>query len=252
MPDTVAITSAKGHWDQNADFWVKIIREQRDRYRLELTDDAVLTAVSDCEGLDVLDVGCGEGYMARELAHRGAAHVHGIDKSADLVAAARAASDPALHFEEGDAADLPFGAETFDLVLANHLLNDLQDIQKPISEFARVLKPGGRFVALFLHPCFYGYRAERTTIRRTLPVTEYFSLRSVEQTFEVDGLTSPAETVTWVRPLEEYTTVLADNGLHIVGLTEPHPSIEQLEQNEWWRENFPRPIFLLITAQKMG
>lgn len=242
---------SRGRWAQNADFWVKIIREHRDRYRIELTDAAVLAAIGNCEGLDVLDVGCGEGYMARELAKRGAAQVRGIDKLADLVAAAQAASDPALQFQEGDAAELPFEAGVFDLVLANHLLNDLQDIQTPISEFARVLKPGGQFVALFLHPCFYGYRAERTAIRRTLPVTEYFSLRSVEQTFEVDGITSPAETVTWVRPLEAYTTVLADNGLHIVGLTEPHPSIEQLENNEWWRENFPRPIFLLVTAQKM-
>jgi SAM-dependent methyltransferase len=251
VTDAPSITApAKDHWDRNAEFWVKIMREHRDRYRTELSDAAVLAAVGDPTGLDVLDVGCGEGYMARELARRGAVHVHGIDKAADLVAAARAIEMPALSFDEGDAADLPVGSGSFDLVLANHVLNDLRDITGPINEFARVLRPGGRFIALMLHPCFYGYRAERTEIRRTLPVEEYFGQRAIEQPFEVDGITSPAKTVTWVRPLEAYTEALTSSGLYITRLTEPHPSEEQLVESEWWRENFPRPLFLLITAQK--
>ena len=239
---------AKGHWNENAEFWVQIIREHRDRYRTELTDAVVLAAIGDVTGLDVLDVGCGEGYMARELAGRGARHVTGIDKSAELVAAARAAGVPETTFGEGSADDLPFKSGSFDLVLANHLLNDLPDITEPISEFARVLKPGGRLVALMLHPCFYGHRAERTSIKRTLPVSEYFDYRAIEQPFEVDGITSPAATVTWVRPLEAYTKAIVSQGLVITGLTEPHPSEQQVASSQWWRENFPRPIFLLITA----
>jgi hypothetical protein len=38
----------------------------------------------------------------------------------------------------------------------------------------------------------------------------------------------------------------------VSGLTEPHPSDTQLAQSQWWRENFPRPLFLLITARKTG
>jgi SAM-dependent methyltransferase len=58
---------------------------------------------------------------------------------------------PATSFSEADAADLPFGPASFDLVLANHLLNDLHDVKVPVSEFARVLRTGGRFVALMLN-----------------------------------------------------------------------------------------------------
>lgn len=251
MADALSMTApVSDHWEDNAQFWVRIIREHRDRYRTELTNEAVLSLVGACDGLDVLDVGCGEGYMARELARRGARHVHGIDKSAALIAAAQSAEVPATSFSEGDAADLPFAPASLDLVLANHVLNDLQDIRVPIAEVARVLRPGGRFIALMLHPCFYGYRAERTAIRRTLPVDEYFSQRAIEQTFEVDGITSPAPTVTWVRPLEAYTRAITDNGLYLTSMTEPHPSEEQLATSQWWRENFPRPIFLLIAAQK--
>ncbi|MGH3233150.1 MAG: class I SAM-dependent methyltransferase [Streptosporangiaceae bacterium] len=250
--DAPAISASR--WEGNAEFWIRIIREHRDRYRTELTDQAVLTAVGPCHGLDVLDAGCGEGYMAREIARRGARQVTGVDKSPALVAAARAASAdlPAAHFSEADVVDLPFADDSFDLAIANHLLNDLPDIVSPVGELARVLRPGGRLAVLMLHPCFYGNRAERQEIRRTLPVADYFAARVIEQRFEVDGIVSPDPTVTWVRPLEAYAAAITGNGLCITGVAEPHPSDDQLAASQWWRENFPRPLFLLLTAAKRG
>jgi 2-polyprenyl-3-methyl-5-hydroxy-6-metoxy-1,4-benzoquinol methylase len=243
---------AQAPWDANARFWLRIIREHRDRYRTELTDPAVLNATGDITGLDVLDAGCGEGYMARELASRGARHVTGIDTSAEMARAAEAAKVPGTSFTKGSVGDLPFTADSFDVILANHLLNDLPDIDGPIGEFARVLRPGGRLTALMLHPCFYERRAERTQASRMLSAAEYFTpQRSVQQPFEVDGLTSPAAATAWIRPLETYTEALAGNGLAITRLTEPHPSEQQLASSQWWRDHFPRPLFLLITARKL-
>jgi 2-polyprenyl-3-methyl-5-hydroxy-6-metoxy-1,4-benzoquinol methylase len=63
----VPTSSAPSHWEGNAGFWIRIIREQRDRYRTELTDQAVLAAIGDCADLDVLDAGCGEGYASGPL-----------------------------------------------------------------------------------------------------------------------------------------------------------------------------------------
>jgi SAM-dependent methyltransferase len=243
---------AAARWEGNAGFWVQIIREHRDRYRTELTDAAVLAAAGDCQGLDVLDIGCGEGYMARELARRGARHVTGADKSPALIAAAAEASTGlrGVAFREADVAQLPFPDAAFDLAMANHLLNDLADINEPLRELARVLRPGGRLVTLLLHPCFYGLRAERTEIRRSLPAADYFAPRLVEQRFEVDGIVSPDPTVNWVRPLEAYTKAITGSGLCITSMTEPHPSDDQLAESAWWRENFTRPLFLLMTARK--
>ncbi|MDQ2812896.1 MAG: methyltransferase domain-containing protein [Actinomycetota bacterium] len=244
--------AASSHWEGNAEFWVRIIREHRDRYRTELTDKAMLAAIGPCPGLDVLDAGCGEGYLTREIADLGSRQVAGVDKSRALIAAAGVASagQPAVRFREGDLAALPFGDDSFDLAVVNHVFNDLPDIVGPVGELARVLRPGSRLVILMLHPCFYGHRAERQEIRRTLPVADYFAQRVIEQRFEVDGIVSPDPTVTWVRPLEAYTKAITGSGLCITGLTEPHPSDDQLAASEWWRENFPRPLFLLITARK--
>lgn len=246
--------SASARWEGNAEFWVRIIREHRDRYRTELTDEAVLSAIGACDGLDVLDVGCGEGYMTRILAARGARQVTGVDRSPALIDAARSASAGlhTAHFAEADVADLTFDNASFDLALANHLFNDLPDVAGPVSELARVLRPGGRLVILMLHPCFYGYRAERQEIRRSLPVADYFAARVIEQRFKVDGIVSPNPTITWVRPLEAYTGAITSSELCITELAEPHPSDAQLASSPWWRENFPRPLFLLITARKGG
>lgn len=244
--------STPSRWEGNAEFWIRIIREHRDRYRTELTDEAVLAAIGSCDGLDVLDAGCGEGYMTRILADRRARQVTGADKSPALISAARTASHgvAAVHFTEADVASLPFDGASFDLALANHLFNDLPDITGPVGELTRVLRPGGRLVTLMLHPCFYGHRAERQEIRRSLAVADYFAPRVIEQRFEVDGIVSPDPTVTWVRPLETYAKAITGSGLCITGLIEPHPSDAQLTKSQWWRENFPRPLFLLITARK--
>ncbi len=85
--------STSDTYARNADFWVKIIREGLDRYRTELTDQAVLDAVGDVDGLDVLDAGCGEGYMSRLLAERGA-RASGIDLSDSLIDYAKTHQTP--------------------------------------------------------------------------------------------------------------------------------------------------------------
>src|SRR5262249_56739720 len=142
-----------------------------------------------------------------------------------LIDAARAQNltgNLATSFDVGSVDDLPYQNGAFDLVVCNHLLNDLRDPGKPIGEFARVLRPNGRLVILMLHPCFYNKHAERDQATNGLIASSYFETRSIEQTFEVDGLTSPAANTAWFRPLEFYTEALCKSGFAITSLTEPH------------------------------
>ena len=100
-----------------------------------------------------------------------------------------------------------------------------------------------------LHPCFYNKHAERDQATNGLIASSYFETRSIEQVFEVGGLTSPAANTTWFRPLEFYTEELRKSGFAITSLTEPHPSLEQVRADGWWRKGFTRPLFLLLVAQ---
>jgi SAM-dependent methyltransferase len=242
-----------GRWERNADFWIRIIRERLDPFRSQLTDAEVLRAIGPCSGAMILDAGCGEGYMSRALAQKGA-NVVGLDRSTRLVKVAveaRSRGDRQPVFALGDLTALPFVDTTFDVVLCNHSLNDLRSLRRPFLEFARVLKPGGRLVVLMLHPCFYGGRDDRGN-RVEVPVDRYFSVRRMEQKFSVSGLTSPVPTVVWVQPLESYFAHLADAGFCVALLREPHPSSAQRASDPWWAATFTRPLFLLLVAAKQG
>ena len=239
-------------WDTNASFWVQIIREHRDKYRTELTDPAVLEAIGPADRLRVLDAGCGEGYMSRTFARAGAV-VTGIDFSAGLVEAARTkalADGLDANFDVGSVYDLPYADSIFDLILCNHVINDLEEPAQPISEFGRVLKIGGRLLILMLHPCFYNKHAERGQGTNGVIASSYFDLRNIEQRFVVDGITSPAANIAWFRPLEYYTEQLRNSGFVILSLTEPHPTADQMNADPWWRTGFTRPLFMLIVAAK--
>ena len=220
--NNTATEALPNRYDANASFWVQIIREHRDKYRSELTDPAMLHTIGEPAGLDILDAGCGEGYLSRILAKKGA-NATGIDSSTKLIEAARSqnlADVPSVSFDIGSVDDLPYPDSAFDLVVCNHLVNDLFDPSKPISEFARVLRSKGRLIILMLHPCFYNKHAERDQATNGMIASSYFDIRSVEQTFQVGGLTSPAANIAWFRPLEFYTEELRKSGFAITTSTE--------------------------------
>jgi SAM-dependent methyltransferase len=235
-------------WERNAGFWIRIIRERLDPFRTELTDRAMLRAVGPCRGQAVLDAGCGEGYMSRLLAQRGA-RVVGVDRSPALIQAAAGhgrGRAGAARFVLGDISTLPVVSGGFDGVVCNHSLNEMRDPRPALSECARVLRPGGRLVALMLHPCFYGGR-DTSGRRIELDSDRYFSSRRLEQRFSVSGLSSPAPTVLWMLPLEAWFSALAGTGFYVQRLLEPRPA-PSVAAEPWWRENFRRPLFLLLVA----
>jgi len=94
-------------------------------------------------GETVLDLGCGDGRLTLAAAARGA-RLTGVDLSPDLAAAARARG---LGVQVADAVALPYADACFDAVLSNAALHWMTAPEVVLGEVARVLKPGGRFVA---------------------------------------------------------------------------------------------------------
>src|SRR5579859_7990757 len=107
----------------------------------------LLDELLDVRGRDVLDVGCGEGWLVRRIASAGA-RVVGLDPLAVALERARRDGTPAARsarYVDGSAQALPFPAASFDVVAFFNSLHHVptESMDGALAEGARVLRPGG-------------------------------------------------------------------------------------------------------------
>lgn len=112
---------------------------------------ALVDAVRPAPGEAVLDLGCGTGFVAREVVRRVGpeGHVAGVDVNPGMLAVAAEQTPGAseVAWTEAAAEALPFGNDEFDAVLCQQSAQFFTDLDAALAEAARVLRPGGRFGA---------------------------------------------------------------------------------------------------------
>jgi ubiquinone/menaquinone biosynthesis C-methylase UbiE len=136
----------------------------------------------------ILDVGCGTGYLLRQLAGgcAEATELWGIDAAPTMIEVAAATSaDDRLRFRAGTAEELPWAAETFDLVVSTTSFDHWADQQAGLTECARVMVPGGtlalvdQFSSLLLPTLLAGRRGKARTKRRASKLVTAAGFRSL-------------------------------------------------------------------------
>ena len=139
---TIYDTWSSRWWDGSAR-WLRTLHNMVPA-RLDYFDNFV----SVWEGLNVLDVGCGGGFMSEELARKGA-NVTAIDPASEAIAAARVhAASQALEidYREGIGEDLSVQTASMDVVVCVDVLEHVNSVSDTLAEVGRVLRPGGVFV----------------------------------------------------------------------------------------------------------
>ena len=139
-------------WTVNAAPWAEAVQSGTITSRVTVTNQAVLQAVGEGPGR-LLDLGCGEGWLARELAGRGW-EVLGVDGAQTLI-------DIAETLGGAEYLCLPYGGlgqaledRRFECVVANFSLLGSRSTTDAITAAAGLLVPGGRLVVQTVHPCW--------------------------------------------------------------------------------------------------
>jgi 2-polyprenyl-6-hydroxyphenyl methylase / 3-demethylubiquinone-9 3-methyltransferase len=133
-------------WDENQP--LSAIRSALNPGRLVYLRRALDQLDVNPRGKRILDIGCGGGLLAEDLARLGF-EVAGVDPSQPSLAIAQAHADASglrIQYEAGAGEDLPFADASFDLAVCCDVLEHVADLDRVIAETARVLKPAGVYV----------------------------------------------------------------------------------------------------------
>jgi SAM-dependent methyltransferase len=195
----------------------------------------------------VLDVGCGEGQVARRVASLGP-RVVGVDPTAAQLEMA-VTRGGGIQYARGAAEALPFAPGSFDAVVICLTLEHLDPFEPAVHEVARVLAPAGRFVLFLNHPLLQtpgsGWIDDHILGEQYWRVGPYLP-DDVAMEEVAPGIRLPF----MHRPLSRYLNVMADGGLLVEHMDEPPPPPGFLAQAPEYQEAATIPRLLALRARK--
>ena len=249
--------AVRAAWDEAADAYAEAQSTGLDHYRLDFFGPAQLALCGEVTGADVLDLGCGTGYFARELAQRGA-RVTGIDISPRMIDHAKRVEEIealGIAYVVDDAANLGrhFEPSSFDLATACLSLQDMPMIPDVLRAVWTVLRPGGRMVASVAHPCtdmpFREWAKDPSGRKRWLCVDRYFERGPVR--YEWNRWAYPFSTTAYHATLADWFGWVVEAGFVLEGLSEPSPSEEALERHPDLEDASRVPYYMMLDMRRV-
>ena len=219
-PVTTDANPAEPGWDDHADWWIDGFTGGVDP---EYEEQIIPLALEELAGSGtVLDVGCGEGQVARALASAGCT-VTGIDPTGRNLEVARERGGGPTYVSAG-ADDIPFGDASFDAVVACLVFEHIDTLDAAVSEVARVLRPGGRFAFFLNHPLLQTPGSGWIDDHIIDPPEQYWRIGPyLTETATLEEV-EPGVHIRFVhRPLSRYVNCLAAHGLFVERMVEPSP-----------------------------
>jgi SAM-dependent methyltransferase len=234
-------------WEEHAGWWQAHFTDGADpEYEEQILPMVELEFAA---GATVLDLGCGEGQVARRLASDGR-RVIGVDPARAQAAAAAARGGGPLVAQGGaEAICLRDGA--VDGVLVCLALEHIEDLDGVVAEIARVLQPDGRLALYLNHPLFQCPDSGWVDDHVIDPPERYWRVGAyLPESHFVDQVQRGVFIRFFHRPLSVYVNTLARHGFVIDGLDEPPPPPGFVARADEYAEAAGIPRLLVLRARR--
>jgi ubiquinone/menaquinone biosynthesis C-methylase UbiE len=218
----------------------------------ELEQPALARMLPAMGGASVIELGCGDGSLARRLADAGARDVLAVDAARRMLALAARHPHPRVRYRHDDIETLRLPAASADCVVSSLALHYVRDYPGLIRRIAQWLRPGGQLVFSIEHPictaqdpmtgwfagCFAGCGLDLWPVdgyaRETARTQQWFGVPVVKHH----------------RRLTTLVTGLTTAGLILTAIDEPYPGDDVLARRPDLAQHARRPPLLLISARK--
>jgi 2-polyprenyl-3-methyl-5-hydroxy-6-metoxy-1,4-benzoquinol methylase len=214
--------------------------DEGDFIRLHLLNPVLFSLLGDVAGKTILDAGCGQAYLSRLLARKGAI-VTGIEPGTQgyIYALQREQTEPlGISYLQEDLSAWKPKLNTFDYVIANMVFMDIPDYLSALHNCIAALKNNGKLIFSLLHPCFEEPGSEWQK-KSYVEVRDYCQERVVKQTY--------GHFIH--RPLSTYLNSVIQAGCSIQNVVEPQLDgtiAQQHHAERYWHV----PGYIVICAMK--
>jgi ubiquinone/menaquinone biosynthesis C-methylase UbiE len=249
-------------WDPVAAWYDKLVGETGSDYHRNVILPATLRMLDPKPGEHVIDVCCGQGVLVGPLLDAGVGGITGVDASPRLIESARSrhGRDPRVSFVTADVC-LPgtWADGSHDAATCVMAVHDVANVVAMFRNLSLALKPAGRAVFVFMHPCFriprkthWGWDADQKIQFRR--IDSYATPLQIPITTH-PGKDSGEQTTFHHRPLSELLTAMGKGGLAVTACEElyshrrsqgsgPFSKAEHKAAEEF-------PLFMAVKAVRM-
>ncbi len=228
-------------WSHYPEQLIEGFGEEGDLVRQYLLNPTIFTLLGDVRGKRILDAGCGQGYLCRLLARKGA-RVTGVEPAEAFIryALRREESDQfGIEYVQADLSTWTPPPDPFDAIIANMVLMDIPDYESALKSCIAALANQGGLIVSLLHPCFEE-AGSAWKGKGCVEVREYFRERAVKQDcgYFIH------------RPLSTYLNSIMSAGCRLQKIIEPQleATVAQLHHAErYWLV----PGYIVIFATRL-